>query len=90
MGLERGDASPTMDPIGSDTMLDSEKLREMRDIKLRETKRNEGQNCVPLYSDFSYKYNVFTSCQVDFQPTKLAKLTCIYLQLIMLIERMII
>jgi len=65
-------------------MLNLEKLREMRDLKLRETKRNEGQNCVSLHSDFSYKYNVFTSCQVDFKPTKLAKLTYVYLQLIML------
>jgi len=56
----------------------------MRDLKLRETKRNEGQNCVPLHFDISYKYNVFTSCQVDFQPIKLAKLTYVYLQLIML------
>jgi hypothetical protein len=71
-------------------MLNSEKLREMRDVKLRETKRNEGQNCVPLHSDFSYKYNAITSFQVDFQPTKLAKLTYIHLQLIMLIDRMII
>jgi len=65
-------------------VLNLEKLGEMRDLKLRETKRNEGQNYVPLHSDFSYKYNVFTSYQVDFQPTKLAKLTYVYLQLIML------
>jgi hypothetical protein len=36
------------------------------------------------------KYNVITRCQVNFQPTKLAKLSYVHLQLIMLIKRMTI
>lgn len=71
-------------------MLDSKKLRNEGCLNSERLREMRVKNCVPIHSDFSYKYNAITSFQVDFQPTKLAKLTYIHLQLIMLIDRMII
>jgi len=41
-----------------------------------------GQKAISFHSDLSNIYTIITSCQVEFQPTKLAKLSYLHLQLI--------